>query len=237
MLAGIAECGIRAMSLADNGMVYTGRLHAFEAAFEANLRALGTHTINSSPPPANVRQNRAVLADAEEVAPRPPRPATIAALNHCWTNSAASTTTTARTGRCAGPHPPRRSRRPHPPGPPHVRYPHRYSSPATPSANSPATCSSRPTKSTSDLRWAGHQCDSHPPRRPHRHLQRHHPHPRIHRRPHTQLPAQRQNHANLPPPRTQTHIMSVSDVPRHKCQRCPETPHSAERPFARRNRN
>jgi transposase InsO family protein len=48
-LAGIAECGVPAMSLADNGMVYTGRLHAFEAAFEANLRALGTHTINSTP--------------------------------------------------------------------------------------------------------------------------------------------------------------------------------------------
>jgi transposase InsO family protein len=49
MLDGITECGIPAMSLADNGMVYTGRLHAFEAAFESNLRALGTHTINSTP--------------------------------------------------------------------------------------------------------------------------------------------------------------------------------------------
>jgi transposase InsO family protein len=49
MLAGITECGIPAMSLADNGMVYTGRLHAFEAAFEANLRAPGTRAINSTP--------------------------------------------------------------------------------------------------------------------------------------------------------------------------------------------
>jgi transposase InsO family protein len=49
MLAGITECGIPAMSLTDNGFVYTGRLNAFEAAFEANLRALGTHTINSTP--------------------------------------------------------------------------------------------------------------------------------------------------------------------------------------------
>jgi transposase InsO family protein len=49
MLDGITECGIPAMSLADNGFVYTGRLQAFEAAFEANLRALGTHTINSTP--------------------------------------------------------------------------------------------------------------------------------------------------------------------------------------------
>jgi transposase InsO family protein len=49
MLAAITECGIPAMSLTDNGFVYTGRLQAFEAAFEANLRALGTHTINSTP--------------------------------------------------------------------------------------------------------------------------------------------------------------------------------------------
>ena len=34
---------------------------------------------------------------------------------------------------------------------------------------------------------------------------------------------------NLPHPRTQTGIMSVSDVPRHKCQRCPETPQRADR--------
>ena len=49
MLAAITECGIPAMSLTDNGLVYTGRLHAFESAFEANLRTLGTHTINSTP--------------------------------------------------------------------------------------------------------------------------------------------------------------------------------------------
>ena len=49
MLAGITECGIPAMSLADNGYVYTGRLRGFEVAFEANLRALGTRTINSTP--------------------------------------------------------------------------------------------------------------------------------------------------------------------------------------------
>src|ERR1700738_4737204 len=44
MLAGITECGIPARSLTDNGMVYTGRLHAFEAAFEANLRAQRPNT-------------------------------------------------------------------------------------------------------------------------------------------------------------------------------------------------
>jgi transposase InsO family protein len=49
MLAGIAECGIPSMSLTDNGTVYTGRRHGYESAFEANLRALGTLTINSTP--------------------------------------------------------------------------------------------------------------------------------------------------------------------------------------------
>jgi transposase InsO family protein len=49
MLAGIAECGIPSMSLTDNGIVYTGRLRGYESAFEENLRALGTQTINSRP--------------------------------------------------------------------------------------------------------------------------------------------------------------------------------------------
>jgi transposase InsO family protein len=49
MVAGITECGIPSMSLTDNGFVYTGKWRGFEAAFEANLRALGTHTINSTP--------------------------------------------------------------------------------------------------------------------------------------------------------------------------------------------
>jgi transposase InsO family protein len=49
MLAGITECGIPAMSLTDNGFVYTGKWRGFEATFEANLRALGTRTINSTP--------------------------------------------------------------------------------------------------------------------------------------------------------------------------------------------
>jgi transposase InsO family protein len=49
MLAGIDECGIPSMSLSDNGIVYTGRFHAHESAFEINLRALGVRTINSTP--------------------------------------------------------------------------------------------------------------------------------------------------------------------------------------------
>jgi transposase InsO family protein len=49
MLAAIDECGIPSMSLSDNGIVYTGRFHAHQAAFEVNLRALGVRTINSAP--------------------------------------------------------------------------------------------------------------------------------------------------------------------------------------------
>jgi transposase InsO family protein len=49
MVAGITECGIPSMSLTDNGFVYTGKWRGFEATFEANLRALGTVTINSTP--------------------------------------------------------------------------------------------------------------------------------------------------------------------------------------------
>lgn len=49
ILAGIGECGIPSMSLSDNGIVYTGRFHAHDSAFEINLRALGVHTINSAP--------------------------------------------------------------------------------------------------------------------------------------------------------------------------------------------
>ncbi|MBU8821220.1 DDE-type integrase/transposase/recombinase, partial [Mycolicibacterium goodii] len=41
--------GIPSMSLSDNGIVYTGRFHSHESAFEINLRALGVHTINSAP--------------------------------------------------------------------------------------------------------------------------------------------------------------------------------------------
>jgi transposase InsO family protein len=49
ILAAVAECGIPSMSLSDNGIVYTGRFHDHESAFEVNLRALGVRTINSAP--------------------------------------------------------------------------------------------------------------------------------------------------------------------------------------------
>jgi transposase-like protein len=45
ILAGIDECGIPSMSLSDNGLVYTGRFRAHEAAFETNLRGLVKITV------------------------------------------------------------------------------------------------------------------------------------------------------------------------------------------------
>jgi transposase InsO family protein len=49
ILTGVAECGVPSMSLSDNGIVYTGRFHSHESAFEINLRSLGVRTINSMP--------------------------------------------------------------------------------------------------------------------------------------------------------------------------------------------
>ena len=82
MLAGIDECGIPSMSLTDNGLVYTGRWADFEADFEANLRALGTKTINSSPrhPQTCGKIERFWQTLKKWLAARE-APATIAALN------------------------------------------------------------------------------------------------------------------------------------------------------------
>ena len=141
MLDAITECGIPAMSLADNGMVYTGRLHAFEAAFEANLRALGTHTINSTPshPQTCGKIERFWQTLKNGCAPTPLRPP-LTTSTHCSTNSVTSTTTTDLTERCAGPLPPRRSPPPKKPTPLTGPCLHRFSSAATPSVNTPASC-------------------------------------------------------------------------------------------------
>jgi hypothetical protein len=64
MQAGIAESGLPAMVLSDNGMVYSMARRGGQAAFEANLHALGTATITSTPlPSADLRQDRTALAD------------------------------------------------------------------------------------------------------------------------------------------------------------------------------
>jgi transposase InsO family protein len=82
MLDGISECGIPLMSLTDNGIMYTGKWHAHESAFEANLWALGTHTINSSPyHPQTCGKIERFWQTLKKWLRARPAPATIEALN------------------------------------------------------------------------------------------------------------------------------------------------------------
>jgi transposase InsO family protein len=82
MLAGIAECGIPSMSLADNGFMYTGKWRGHECAFEANLRAVGTHTINSTPyHPQTCGKIERFWQTLKKWLRARPAPATVAALN------------------------------------------------------------------------------------------------------------------------------------------------------------
>ncbi len=215
------------MSLTDNGFVYTGRLRGYRVGVRGQpARPRHPHHqlhARITPRPA-ARSNGSGRRLKKWLRARPGRSHPRRAQRPARRSSATSTTTTAPTGRCAEPPPPRPSPPPRRPAPPTDRYPHRCSSPATPSARQSGNLFVAPYKVNVGLRWAGHRMRHHPRRRPHRHLQRRHAGPRIHRRPHPQLPTRRQNHPNLPHPRTQTGTISVSDVPRHKCQRCPETP-------------
>lgn len=82
MVAGIGECGIPSMSLTDNGMIYTGRWHGYESNFEANLRALGTQTINSAPfHPQTCGKIERFWQTLKKWLRARPAPATIAELN------------------------------------------------------------------------------------------------------------------------------------------------------------
>lgn len=82
MLAGIGECGIPSMSLTDNGFMYTGKWRGYECVFEANLHALGTHTINSTPyhPQTCGKIERSWQTLKKWLRARP-APATVEALN------------------------------------------------------------------------------------------------------------------------------------------------------------
>ncbi len=229
MMAGITECGIPSMSLSDNGIVYTGRFHAFESAFEVNLRALGMRTINSTPshPQTCGKIERFWQTLKKWLRARHSRPPSMNSTP-CSRSSAASTTTTDPTVRCVEPLRPKRSPPPQKPAQPTGHYPHRSSSATTPSARSRATYTSRPTESTSDCAGPATNATSSATVTTSR-SSAVTTRPRLHRRPPPIPPTRRQKHPNLPHPRTQTSIMSVSDVPRHKCQRCPETPQHAQR--------
>ncbi len=153
MLAGITECGIPSMSLTDNGFVYTGRLRGFEASFEAALRSLGVRTINSTPyhPQTCGKIERFWQTLKKWLTARDPA-ATIAELNtlleqfrvvynhHRPHRAHGGGATPAEAFSIGG-------RRP---GPLTGPCRHRSLSPVTPSVRHRGTCSSRPTRSTSD---------------------------------------------------------------------------------------
>ena len=215
MLAGITECGVPAMSLSDNGIVYTGRLHAFESAFEANLRALGTHTINSTPshPQTCGKIERFWQTLKKWLRPHPV-PATIDELNtlldefrdyynHHRPHRALSGATPA-----AAFHGTDKAR------PADTPYRHRYSSAATPSAKPRANCTSRPTAST----WACAGPDTNATSSA-----------KTTTSPSTAEPPWCVNSPSTPPAttnpatRTREPTAPVNPNRHHGCQRCPET--------------
>ena len=113
MLAGITECAIPAMSLTYNGFVYTGKWRGFEATFEANLRALGAMTINSTPfHPQTCGKIERFWQTLKTWLRAYPAPGPSMNSTSSWPCSATSTTTIDRTYRCAASPPPRRSRPP-----------------------------------------------------------------------------------------------------------------------------
>src|SRR5215218_2793454 len=230
MLAGIAECGIPSMSLTDNGIVYTGRFHAHESAFEINLRTLGVQTINSSPfhPQTCGKIERFWQTLKKWLAARDPA-ATIAELNALLEQFRTFYNHQRR-------HPGRSVQR-------HRQSPTRPAPNARTGGGQPPHRRQgigirvrRALQGQRRTALGRTRLRHHPRRRTHHDPQRHQAGPVLHRRPHPPLPARRQNHPDLPHPRAQTSIMTVSDVPRHKCQRCPETPHHPDRDQTRRIR-
>ena len=214
-------------SLTDNGIMLHRTAYGpamRPAAFQANLAAVGMPLGRFEPvSPADLRQDRTVLADPEEMVAGTP-----GAGNRRSTQRSARAVPGLLQPPSSAPSPPRgdsrRGLRRHREGPA------RSASATRTSFRDPQHCwrtvrppvcralpgQCRPAVGRTHLR-------QHPPRQPHRHLQRHQAHPRIHRRPHPRVPGRREKHPNLPHTRTQTPILSVSDVPKHKCQRCPET--------------
>jgi hypothetical protein len=96
-----AHCSIRGYTCGgDNGMVYTGRLHAFESTFEATC-APWAHTPSTRPRPIRrpaARSNGSGRPSRNGSAPAQPPPPSMNSTP-CLTNSGISTTISDRTGR------------------------------------------------------------------------------------------------------------------------------------------
>ena len=78
---------------------YTGRLRAFEAAFETDLRALGSDTINSTPAhPQTCGKIERFWQTLKKVVTRPLGRSHLEELNELLASSATTTTTNGLTG-------------------------------------------------------------------------------------------------------------------------------------------
>ena len=240
MTSAIGECGIPAMSLTDNGYVYTGRRHNFVAAFEANLRALGVKTINSSPyhPQTCGKierfwQTLKRFLDARNIRRRPSRNST-----SCSMSFATTTTTNGRTAAFGVAPPPRPSLLLRKPGRQHDRYPHRFNISARTSTR-PAECLHHHSTSTS----AGNGADTASTSSATATTSRSSaetassvnspPTPAGPTNPQPTLTGPE----NPPNPSAGSHTRSVSDDPRQKCQRRRETSHPGRREKCHRIRS
>ncbi len=204
------------MSLSDNGIVYTGRLHALRVGVRDQPARPGRAHHQLRPvSPADLRQDRTVLADPEEVAARPPDPGHHRRTqrptrqfrgyyNHHRPHRALRGATPAEAFAATAQGP---ARRPAAAGTGIRHPPHRRGE-----IGQPAT--SRPT-SQRRTALGRPRMRQHPRRRPHRHLQRHHPRPRTS----PPTPPADTNPATKPPEPT----APANPNRHHKCQRCPET--------------
>ncbi|WP_245555674.1 integrase core domain-containing protein [Gordonia soli] len=220
MLAAIDECGVPSMSLTDNGFVYTGKHRGFETPLEKNLRAVGTRTINSRPDhPQTCGKIERFWQTLKRWLNTQPAPATLDDLNEMLDRF--------------------RSHYNH-------HRPHRALHGATPAETFDATEPARPVDRPLPApvftthqqvnptqgkitvgpyfvqvgnQWGGTHPRRHLRRQPHRHLQRHHHRPGIRRRPHPPIPRPTPNPRHPWQTTTTSGSMTVSDDPRHKCQR------------------
>ena len=96
--AAVAQHGVPASTLTDNGMVFTTRFSGGKGGrngFEAELVRLGMHQKNSGPttrPPAG-RSNGSTRPSSAGSPPRPDQPDDRASCRHCSTSSSTTTTT------------------------------------------------------------------------------------------------------------------------------------------------
>jgi len=156
LLAGITECGIPAMSLTEtNGLTPAGctRLRPRSRPTCARWAHAPSTRLRHIRRPA-AKSNG--LADVEEMAARPPTPATLDDLTRCWRHFALYNHHD-HTGRCAGPHPPNAFTATEKARPAERRWTHGFRYPPRCRKKCGQRNPSRPTVTTG-LRWLSHDC-------------------------------------------------------------------------------